>query len=291
MRTYMDCLPCFMQQALEAVRMVTDDVPLQERLLRRILSEAAEFSFELPPPVLGRSIHRIVREGTGNPDPYLDAKRRSNELAGELLAQIRDGLEEGTDLFELALRLAIAGNVIDLGAKSGHDASPAAVEAELERALAEPLPRRAVQALRRAVDRAETILYLTDNAGEIVFDRFFIEQFPPGRTTAAVRGGPIINDATMEDAAAVNMAAVADVMSSGTATPGTVLDDCSDEFRARFRAADVVIAKGQGNYETLSETDRPVFFLLRVKCPVLARDTGQAVGRLVIIAPEVEATG
>ena len=285
MKTYLECLPCLVHQALDAVRMVTDDEDVQAKLVRQALSECAEFAFEYPPPVMGARIQEIVREGTGADDPYRAAKQRSNEFALELLPGLAERVERADDPFGAALRLAAAANVIDLGAKAGHDTSEESFRAELGAALDEPLPGAAVARLKTDCEAADSILYLADNAGEIVFDRLFIEHLPAGRVTVAVRGGPILNDATAEDARQAGIPEVAELTDNGTRMPGTVLEECSAEFRDLFREADVVISKGQGNYETLSEVDRDIFFLLRVKCPVLARDTRAAVGKLVLLPP------
>lgn len=285
MKTYLECVPCFVRQALEAVMMATDEEPLRERLMREVLSELSEFPFDESPPVMGRRIHEIVRESTGHQDPYAEAKRRSNELALELLPALRREVQAASDPLDAAVRLAIAANVIDLGAKAERELGREVVRAELEAALNEPLDPAGLEQLRRATEDAGHILYLADNAGEIVFDRLLIEHLPPRRVTVAVRGAPIINDATLEDARRVGLQEAAEVITNGTASPGTPLDDCSAAFRERFAASDVVIAKGQGNYETLSDAEGSIFFLLRVKCPVLARDTGREVGCSVIITP------
>ncbi len=283
MRTYVDCVPCFARQALDAVRMATDDPALQARVMRRVLAQCAEFSFELPPPVMGSQIHGIVREETGEPDPYLERKQAANQLGLEILAALRDRVDRADDPFGAAVRLAIAANVIDLGAKSGEELSEAVVRAELAGALDKELPGGAVDVLRGSTARAHSILYLADNAGEIAFDRLLIEHLPAGTVTVAVRGAPVINDATLEDADAVGLPDVARVITNGGAVPGTLLDECGELLRRCFAEADVVISKGQGNYETLSDEKRPnLFFLLRVKCPVLARDLECSIGQLIV---------
>jgi len=112
--------------------------------------------------------------------------------------------------------------------------------------------------LRQAIDRADSILYLLDNAGEIAFDKLLIKQLPANRVTAVVKGGPAINDVCMTDADAVGLSEVADVIDNGSDVPGTVLKDCSDDFQKRFAQVDLIIAKRQGNYETLShQSQRP----------------------------------
>jgi hypothetical protein len=279
-RTYFDCIPCFMRQTLDAVRRVTDDPSVQERVLREVLREAAGMDLGLPPPAMGQRIHRTIREATGNPDPYREAKERLNRFALGLLPELRRWVAASGDAFEAAVRLAAAGNVIDLGVKSGIEKSE--VRAALEASLEATLDSQAVSDLRRAADAARRVLYIGDNAGEIVLDRLLVEQLGPEKVAFAVRGGPVINDATRADAEMCGLTGMVEVVDTGSDVPGTILEDCSEEFRRRFDEADLVLAKGQGNYETLSGAERHVFFLLRAKCPVIARDIGCAVDSLVL---------
>ena len=129
---------------------------------------------------------------------------------------------------------------------------------------------------------AEDILYLADNAGEIVFDRLLIEEMPMDRVTLVVRGGPVINDATRADVEAAGLDSKVSVMDNGSDAPGTIPELCTPLFRDRLGQCDLVIAKGQGNYETLNDFDKNMFFLLKVKCPVIARDADWAVGQMVL---------
>jgi hypothetical protein len=188
-------------------------------------------------------------------------------------------VQRSDDPFAAAVRLAVAGNVIDLGAKGGltEDEVRQAASAALDHPLVGD-----VELLRQAATTAQSILYLTDNAGEIVFDRVLIEQLPRDRVTVAVRGRPAINDATREDAAAAALQEIAEVIDNGSAIPGTVLSDCSSEFRRRFAEADLVIAKGQGNFETLNDVPAPLFCLFRVKCAIIAEHCGHPEGSHVV---------
>ncbi|MDD3250836.1 MAG: ARMT1-like domain-containing protein, partial [Smithellaceae bacterium] len=138
-----------------------------------------------------------------------------------------------------------------------------------------------LEAFKKSVARAKQILYLADNAGEIFFDRLLIEQLGSAKITLAVRGKPVINDATREDALASGMDEIALVIDNGSDAPGTILEDCSAEFRAHFDKADMIIAKGQGNYESLANEDRPIFFLFRTKCSVISRRSGYSIGTYV----------
>ena len=280
MRTYLECVPCFVRQALSASRMVTDDPAVHERVLRETLRLVMEMPFDRSPPWMGQQIHRLLREATRNPDPYHEVKEHSNALALALYPVLKERIYKSTDPFVTAVGLAIAGNVIDFGVKSNLDDDE--VHDAIEEALGNSLDGVAVAALRRAVEQADNILYLADNAGEIVFDRLLIEEMPTDRTTLVVRGSPVINDATREDAEAAGLTSVVTVMDNGSDVPGTILESCSPSFRTRFERCDLVIAKGQGNYETLGDQDHNIFFLLKAKCPVIARDIGREVGQMVV---------
>ncbi len=279
MRTFLDCIPCFVRQALDATRFVTDDVSVHERVLREVLRAASAMDMRATPPEMGLRIHRAIRELTGVADPYREVKERFNRAALALYPELKERVAEADDPLEAAARLAIAGNIIDFGVQSTLD--EAEVAATIRSALAEPLVG-SVEALRQAVERAGSILYLADNAGEIVCDRVLIEELPLDRVAVAVKGGPIINDATLADAEAAGLTGLVEVIDNGSDAPGTLLGTCSAAFRRRFEQADAVIAKGQANYETLSEADHDLFFLLKAKCAVIARDLACPVGSLVL---------
>jgi uncharacterized protein with ATP-grasp and redox domains len=278
--TYLDCIPCFLRQALEAGRRATDDEQLMARIMRQVLREAADFPLDLTPPHMGQRIHRIVRQVSGHPDPYREVKARQNRLGANWYPRLRRKAEQAPDPRDFALRLAVAGNVIDLGPPGNDpDEAPESMEQEaLSRRMA--IDHRA--AFWRAVGRAGRILYLADNAGEIFLDRLLMEYLPRDRVTVAVRGRPAINDVTLRDLDGTGFEEIVEVIDNGSDAPGTILEDCSPAFLQRYRAADLIISKGQGNYETLSRADRPIFFLLRVKCPVLARDLGCQIGDPVV---------
>ena len=280
MRTYCECVPCFLRQALDASRLVTDDPAVHERVLRHTLRLVAEMPFDRPPPWLGQRIHRLLRDATGHADPYRHVKRHSNELALELYPALKQRVRSSVDPFAAAVRMAIAGNVIDFGCRNHLDDGE--VLESVNEAMDSPVDELAVAALRHALDGAQDILYLADNAGEIVFDRLLIEEMPLERVTLVVRGSPVINDATRQDAKAAGLDGLVPVIDNGSDVPGTILDACSPSFRSRFAQCDLAVAKGQGNYETLSEEDHDVFFLFKAKCPVIARDVGSEVGRMVV---------
>ncbi|MHB0995433.1 MAG: damage-control phosphatase ARMT1 family protein [Elusimicrobiales bacterium] len=279
MKTTLDCIPCLFRQALETARIFSRDPAVHERVLRDVLAWSRRMDMNKPAPVMGQRIHRRLRALTGLRDPYRRAKDIQNKLALRLLPELRRELGAAGDRLGLAVKIAIAGNIIDMGAYG--DVGEAGVRAAVEHALREPL-RGGLEIFRRAAAKARSVLYLTDNAGEIVFDRLLIRELGPGRVTAAVRGAPVLNDAVMADARAAGLHRLCRVISNGSDAPGTVLEETSKEFRRLFDGADLVIAKGQGNYETLSDAPRPVWLLFKAKCPVIARRAGVKVGDQVL---------
>jgi uncharacterized protein with ATP-grasp and redox domains len=281
MKTFYECLPCFVNQALGLLKRSGASAQQTERAMRGVFHELAAVKFTDTPPVTGNKINRIIRSTLDTADPYEAEKRRFNDFALELLPQMQGRTGAGRDVFVCAIKLAIAANIIDSGKNSAlteHE-----VLACFDAALDTPVDEDAVSRLREAVGAAGSILYLCDNAGEIVFDRYLIEQMPRRKVTCAVRGAPVINDATIEDARYTGLDDFARVISNGSDAPGTVLQECSPEFTRAFDEADLIIAKGQGNFETLSDVkNKRIFFLLQVKCPVIARDIGFAVGAFVV---------
>lgn len=275
MRSSLECIPCLVRQTMESVRHTIADEARREELLRKFLREIADMDFTQPPPAVAQKVHRALRLECGVDDPYRDAKDRFTAMALDLLPSLEARVESSADPFGAAVRLAIAGNVIDLGVNG--DLTEEEALRTMNSALDLPVVGD-VNALADAVRSARSILYLADNAGEIVFDRPLIRALPEGRVTVVVRGAPVINDAVMRDAVAAGIPDLARLIDNGSDAPGTILTDCGDEFRREFEAADLIIAKGQGNYETLCEENAPLFFLFKVKCPTVERHCGLPLG-------------
>jgi len=276
----LECIPCFVRQAFEAGGLVTSDNELRERILREVLSTLSEKSFDATPPSIGRDVHGIVKTLTGDNDPYYKAKQDSNTLALKLMPSLKGYIKDSLDPFETALRLSIAGNIIDYG--QGDNIDEEKIKNSISQCLNQPIERDSIEDLKKELSRASNILYLADNAGEIVFDRLLINELKQYPVSLAVRGSPIINDALREDAAIAGIDKLIEVIDNGTDIPGTIIEECSQEFRERFFESDLIISKGQGNYETLSNTHKKIFFLLKVKCPVIARDIGCHEGDIAI---------
>ena len=281
MKAELECLPCLVRQAREVAMMSTDDSQLLRKIMRKCFAYMSETDLDRSPPEIAQGIGRIVKSMTGIEDPYREVKSLHTAAALGMLPEMEKILRKSGDPFEAGLRLAIAGNIIDLGAKQS--ISDEDICAILNEAMEQPLCGADPRQLKAEIDKAGSVLYLADNAGETVFDRIFLEQFTSEKVTVAVRGAPAINDATLYDAREAGLHRVARLIDNGSGAPATVLGDCSEEFRDIFQKADVIIAKGQGNYESLSSSDANIFFLFRVKCSLVAEHSGFPLGSLVLL--------
>jgi len=276
MKTYLDCYPCLLRQALSAARRAGASENQQHSILLNTMKELSAFPSDSTPPQLAYRIHQQVQQLTNNIDPYREDKEQSTQQALALYPGLKKKVNEASDPLEMAVRIAIAGNIIDLGVAESYD-----LDATLQRVLTQPFAINDLASLRSALAQSNTVLYLADNAGETVFDRVLIESLGLP-VSYAVKAGPIINDATYEDAVAAGIDQIAEIIDNGSNAPGTLFDQCSDLFRKRFAQADLIIAKGQANYESLSNSSAPIFFLLQAKCSVIARDLGIAEGGTVL---------
>lgn len=272
-------MACFQRQGADVSRLLPAG-PARQTLLADVARIGHEADLTQPPVLIGQAIHRRLRELAGGIDPYLDAKHAFNTLVLTLVPELRRMIRHAADPLRMTTRLAIAANVIDLGPNAS--LTPEEALAALRGVLDQPF-REDWEAFVAALTQARRILYLADNAGEIVVDRLLIEAIGPDKVTVAVRGGPVINDATIDDARQVGLDTLVEVISNGSDAPGTVLTECTEAFQERFEAADLIIAKGQGNFESLSEVKHPMFFLFKVKCQVVATHIGLPVGTHALI--------
>jgi uncharacterized protein with ATP-grasp and redox domains len=268
------------RQSLDAVRLITEDESIHEKVLREVLRMTSTADLQQTPPEMGQKIHRLIRQLTEFDDPYREMKKRFNIFALILYPKLKRIVAESLEPLETAVRLAIAGNIIDLGVKSSLKTLD--VDRTINEVLKVELDMSVFEDFKKEVNTAKSILYLADNAGEIVFDRILIEQLGPEKIIFAVKGGPVINDATIEDVQETGLTDLVRVISNGDDAPGTILRFCSEEFRRCFEEADLIIAKGQGNYESLSEVDKNIFFLLKAKCSVIANHLNCEVGTPVL---------
>ncbi len=277
MRTYFDCYPCFLKQALSAARRVGADDSVQSAVIHEVLTLLQNIQLDATPPEIAHRVHRIVRDTISVNDPYQKAKAESTIEALGLYPRLKRLVAQSDDPLDTAIRVSIAGNIIDFGVQDDIQDLWQIVE----HVLHHPYAIDDTLKLRSKLKNVDHVLFLADNAGETVFDRVLIETLSVP-VIYAVKGAPILNDATIDDAVAAGLDQCATLLSNGTDAPGTIISLCSDEFRQYFETAALIIAKGQANYETLSEAGPKVFCLLRVKCPVIAHDIGALLDSSVV---------
>lgn len=295
MKTSLDCLPCLLRQVLLTSRLTGAAESVQKKTIDAALALLADINHRLSPPENAVYLYRMISELTGCPDPYRRLKDLSTTRAMALRPMAETAIGAHPTPFLAALKFAAAGNIIDYG--SHHDFD---LDKTLSSCLDQTFAVDDSGQLRQDLARAKTVLYLADNCGELIFDGLLIQQLGK-KTWLAVKEHPVINDATAEDALASGLHSHATIVTNGTDCPGTPLSQCTPEFLHLFHSADIVISKGQGNFETLSREaafhpeqtttppidipagTRQVYFLLTVKCPVVATHINHSqAGRAVV---------
>jgi len=283
MKSHLECIPCFIKQSLEAARMATDDEKIQTKVLQEVMKHLQNVSFTDSPPKLSREVHKIIREITGSKDPYKKVKETSNEKAKGKYEYLKKLVVESDDSLLMATKLSIIGNVIDFGTTNRfnvNDLTDSAIKQELDES--------SYLQYKHTLERSKTILFLADNAGEIFYDKLLLEELAKKQKqiTYAVKANPIINDALTEDVNFAGIDKLAKVVEwdsgQNLSSPGMILSYASEKFLKILESADMVISKGQGNYEGLSDIYRDVFFMLVVKCPLVAQDINSDVGKLIL---------
>jgi uncharacterized protein with ATP-grasp and redox domains len=232
-------------------------------------------------PDCARDIHGLYRKYIKNDDPFREVKKRSNDTVMQMSSELEQTIRNSSDPFTTALKLAIAGNIIDFAVNDNCD-----LEGTIDKVLKSDFAVDHSAMLKEELKKAGKVLYIGDNAGEIVFDKLFIREIAHHDLTYSVRGAPVINDATMEDAEYTGLTSMVKVISSEYDAPSTILAKSGEEFRTNFEKADVIISKGQGNLEGLiGESDPRIFFLLMVKCEVMAEFMDTETGSYVVWNP------
>lgn len=271
MKIHYECFSCIANQCRKIVEMGAEELEIRKKGIITAAKLMAGLSKDSIPAIFGSRVFLGVYEAIGNDDPFKAYKELSNQLAERVALDF----EKRCPDLKTALKLAIIGNIVDFAV--GY--SPEKIEKDVAESLKKELYIDHSKELFKALESAKTLLYLTDNCGEIYFDRLFLrkikESYPHLQEYIAGKEGPIINDATVEDLRRARLDEIGEVVSTGTRIVGVPFGEVSNEFTAVFEGADVIIAKGQGNFETLSEIRDPrVFYLLKAKCRPIARELG-----------------
>lgn len=273
-----------MKQTLIAVRLGTKDERLQAEVIKAVLDEIRATNMELPPAYSTTFLHRKIRQLLGK-DPFKDIKSEYNQIALSLYPELKKMVDNSHDPLWTAVRLAIAGNVIDFGIFTSVD-----IVGTIEKALHNPLTIDEYKSFKDAVNNNSDVLYLLDNAGEILFDRILIEILNGmGKNVrVVVKGKPVLNDSTIDDAKEVGLTDICEVIDNGSDCIGTILEMTSPEFNKAFNSASFIMSKGQGNFETIWNSsnvrDKDVFFLFQSKCDVVSKELGLSKGSMLLMA-------
>jgi uncharacterized protein with ATP-grasp and redox domains len=275
MHIYPDCYVCITRLAMAALNIAGADDSTQVGHLREVMEIISKHDPSTPPPAMAKKVFDYLHVALVEEDLYAQIKAESHRLAMELYPALRGLMTEGEDPLLQALKIAGTGNIIDVAHNEEYE-----LWEEVVKQVNQPLLGISFRVFREKLTEQGKLLYLADNVGETVFDRVLIEHLDVP-VVYAVKGGPAMNDATYADAVAAGIDQIAEIVETGSTTPGTYLEDCSPEFRRIFEQAGLVLSKGQANYETLDNEGERMFFLLRMKCPIVARAIGYPVGRLV----------
>jgi len=275
MKISRECIHCLARQAVEIAEEATSDVTMQEEIIKKSLKELVEMDFNETAPEVSFRMHQHAKSISGIDDPYKRLKEQYNEIANEIYNRIIDEkwLDKAEDPFDMACRLAIAGNIIDFSV--GLKLEYSDIVKSVEDSIKHNIFGTGTTALREAVKKANNIMYIADNSGEIIFDKFLLKYLPLNKITYVVKGSPIVNDATMDDAISTGIVDLVKVIDNGNSAQGTIFKYCSSTFKSEFSKADLIISKGQANFETLSDIkDKNIFYLLRAKCISVASAIG-----------------
>lgn len=281
MKTYLDCYACFIRQALEATRMANQEETVQKKVLNEVMERLKIMDLSVSPPRQAQVIHRLIRKVTGLKDPYADIKKEHNTELLRLEPTLLEHIQKSPDRLQEAMKVAGACNAIDMGPNRAWKRAEELVD-QIKNPTLGPFD---VDGFKQQLYNSKTMLYIADNAGEIVGDKILLSvltEQPKPDILFAVRGAPVLNDATLEDAEQVGIDRMARVITTGADCPGIILSECSREFREAFERVDLILAKGQGNYETLNQAGQNIFFLLQVKCALVARDIHSSVGQIIL---------
>jgi uncharacterized protein with ATP-grasp and redox domains len=270
MRTHIDCLPCFLKQTVIALKQYAGSEESHRDVFRDVLGVMVDTDMSKPPAYTTTFIHRAIRNRLGC-DPFLKIKREFNAVALHLYPDLKEIVMNSDNPVWTASRLAIAGNIIDFGIFTSVD-----IEKSVRQSLRAEIAVDDYREFRRDLDSVDHILYLLDNAGEIVFDKLLIEALmaEDKKVTAVVKGSPVLNDVTREDAVQTGLDKLCNVIDNGSDCIGTILPWTDSGFQEVFEQAKLVISKGQGNFETLQKTKTRTYFLFQSKCDVVSKVLG-----------------
>ena len=267
MKVKYDCIPCILRQAIEAARLVTDDEKVIDEIINNYSEMIPEIRESNPTPLVVSQIQKMIKEKTGNPDPYQKLKENNIRMAMDIYEDLKDLIENDKDPLKKSLLLSATGNVIDAGIS---------VKIKVEESILNTMEKGFsiddYQTFKEKLKDSQTLLIIGDNAGEAVLDKLLLRELNNYNIdlTYAVREEPVLNDITLKESKLIGLDKYANVLSSGCTAPGMLINQATPEFLDIYNKADIVLSKGQGNLEGLSAEKRSIFFLLKAKCDLIA---------------------
>jgi hypothetical protein len=273
------CIPCIIRQAYNSSKLFTDgNKELQLKIIKEVCAEAAQIGSDCSAPKFSKKMQLILEQYYGSGNPYEKIKEENYKVADKYYMFLKMMMDSSQDKFDTAIRIAIIGNIIDFAANPDFD-----IDYEVNRMASNNIDLSFLKRFKEDFSKAETILYIGDNYEEAMFDKFLIKELLPKKVVFAVRSKPILNDITLKDAKQLEINKLCEVIESGSTIAGTDLEEVTQEFLDIYHNADIVISKGQGNYESLINETRKIYFLFKVKCEVIASRCGYEKGKGVLL--------
>ncbi|MDF1880632.1 DUF89 family protein [Sulfurimonas sp. MAG313] len=275
------CVECIINQSKRVASAIDADEKLAAEITKAVEDMASSFSFKQSPPEVAAAVYEKMAKIAGKKDLYDEVKKLSTLKAQEFVPYLEKEIEDSTNPLLTATKVAVAGNVIDLAAEYSFD-----LNEELEKIFHTSFAVNDFPLLEKRLALSSSLLYIADNAGEHIFDLIYIKTilslYPNLKLSYMTRGNAIINDVTYEEAQDAGFSEVCELVNSGVNTPGFVYNRANKASQKLFDEADLILTKGMGNYECLSDAKRDnLFFLLKIKCNVVANSIGKEVGDII----------
>lgn len=267
MKVQYDCIPCILRQSIEAAQMVTDDEDIIDEIINEYATMMPSIRNTGPTPLIVSKIQKMIKEKTQIEDPYESFKQKNIKLAMNIYKDLEDLIDSDKDPLKKALILSATGNVIDAGVSV-----KIKVEESILKNMEKGLTIDDYPIFQEKLQDSSSLLIIGDNTGEAVLDKLLLKELSKYdiEITYAVRDEPVLNDITLKEAKIIGLEKYSQVISSGCSAPGMLIEQANEEFLELYNNADMILSKGQGNLEGLSEADRSIFFLLKAKCDLIA---------------------
>ena len=273
MKANLDCVYCIIQKADERCEKLHSDNSRKLRFMKSVFRLIGESKEDVTAPYLSKCVNDLLRSEFGFTEDYSMLKTKYNKLMLEQEEKIRNQIDGSNNPLLSALRYAMVGNFIDFAAMD--TINPEKLNELIQTAESQDVNQQAYNSFCKELSNSKNLVYLLDNAGEIVFDKLFMRtiksEFPNLHITAIVRGTPVFNDVTLADAKEVGLPKMVSVLENGTDIPGTQLDKISINSKNAIENADLILSKGQGNFETLYGCGKNIYYIFLCKCDLFVR--------------------